>query len=246
MNLDKESLEDFIGNIDNFYALNHSEKILYFGFYLQEIKSYEMFRPTDIEKCYDLMDLPKSSNTRFLMRSLMNSKNLVPKNKGYRLSKPELDRIKKSSNSSTPEKKLVEKVYKAGEIYDLYKDIKSIISTAKQEVFVIDAYANEDIIDLYLDKLPHGVKMQILTNTPKGNFLNVAQKFKLKHNSNFIVKSNSNCHDRLMFVDNRCFVIGQSIDKAASKKPTYLIEVQNVTSFRNVFQQLFDTGNNIV
>jgi len=170
---------------------------------------------------------------------------LIPRNSGYRVSKPHVDLIKKSLQPPKEKERRTEKVYESGQSYDLYRDIKSIILSAKQEVFVIDAYASEDIIDLYLDKLPTGVKMMVLTNTPKDNFINVAQKFKKKHGANFIVKTNSKCHDRLFFVDKRCYVIGQSVDNATSEKPTYLSEIQNSGIFRNVFQTLFDLGKTL-
>jgi len=139
-----------------------------------------------------------------------------------------------------------ERVYGTGQAYDFYRDIKELILTAKSEVFVIDAYATEDIIDLYLDKLSIGLRIMILTKESKGNFESIAKKFKLKHGSNFIVKINDKCHDRLFFVDKRCYVIGQSIDKAALNKPTYVLEIQNGGLFRNVFQPLFDSGKTLV
>lgn len=139
-----------------------------------------------------------------------------------------------------------ERVYSTGQTYDFYRDIKELTLAAKSEVFVIDAYASEDIIDLYLDKLPVGHRIMILTKEPKGNFELIAKKFKLKHGSNFIVKINDKCHDRLFFVDKKCYAIGQSIDRAASDKPTYVLEIQNGGLFRNVFQPLFDTGRTLV
>jgi hypothetical protein len=41
-----------------------------------------------------------------------------------------------------------QRVYAAGEAYAVYKDLREIIGAAKQSVFIIDAYANEEIFDL--------------------------------------------------------------------------------------------------
>jgi len=139
----------------------------------------------------------------------------------------------------------LEKVYNPGQSYEFYDDIKKLISSSKSEVFLIDSYATEDIIDLYLSKLRTGIKIMILTKDPKGNFVSVAQKFKMKHGKNFTVKINKNCHDRVFFVDKQCYVTGQSLDKAASNQPTYLCEIDKKGSFRSVFQHLFDKGKTL-
>jgi predicted RNA-binding protein associated with RNAse of E/G family len=44
-------------------------------------------------------------------------------------------------------------VYEKGQVYDFYKDIREITQTAKNEAFVIDAYPDAEVLDLYLEKL---------------------------------------------------------------------------------------------
>lgn len=138
-----------------------------------------------------------------------------------------------------------EKVYEKGQVYDFYKDIRDITQTAKTEVFLIDAYVNEEALDLYLDKIPNGVNVRILTNRPQGNFLTVAKKFKAKPNVKFEVRQSNDCHDRLFFVDNTCWVMGQSV-KDAAKKPTYLVKIESHDLFRNVFENLWNTSSVLV
>ena len=88
--------------------------------------------------------------------------------------------------------------------------------------------------------------MMILTSKLQGNFVNVANKFKLKHKNCFKVKTNKKCHDRLFFVDKKCYVIGQSIEKAAKDQATYLCEIENGGLFRTVFQSLYDSGKTLI
>ena len=90
------------------------------------------------------------------------------------------------------------------------------------------------MLDLYLEKIPIGLKIKILTNKPQDNFVTVAQKFKIKPKVDFEVRKNKDCHDRLFFVDNACWIIGQSI-KDAGKKPTYLVKIVAYDLFRNIF-----------
>lgn len=242
--MDEEKLVVYTDTIDHFDTLTGKEQILIFGNYLQTEEKYQSFKVSDIRECFEKTDTPLPVNISARMIELRKDKKLLSKGKAaFRLSRTESDRL----NLNVISKSLrIEKVYKPGEIYDFYRDIQKITFSAKNEVFIIDAYAHEDIIELYLDKLPVGTKIMILTSTPKGNFLNVAKKFKQKHGNCFKVKSNKNCHDRLFFADKKCYVIGQSIEKAAMDKPTYVCEIQNGGSFRDVFQKLFDSGKSLI
>ncbi|HYL65628.1 MAG TPA: hypothetical protein VEU72_00580 [Nitrosopumilaceae archaeon] len=225
--------------------MEDKEQIIQFGYYLQNEENYTSFKSSDIRECYQLSDIPEPSNISARMSELKRDNRLIPRGlTTYRLSKPEFDKIKELVS---PEKNgRIEKVYKPGQIYDFYKDIHNITLSAKNEVFVIDAYAHEDVIELYLDKLSVGIKIMILTSKPQGNFINIAKKFKQKHGNNFKVKINDHCHDRLFFADKKCYVIGQSIEKAATDKPTYLCEIQNSGAFRSVFQNLYDTAKTLI
>ena len=153
-------------------------------------------------------------------------------------------RIKKKQRL-TSKKGKEEKVYPKGHIYDFYKDIRNITKDAKNEVFVIDAYVDEELLNLYLEKIPIGVKIRILTKEPKGNFVTVAQKFKIKPKVDFEVRRSNDCHDRLFFVDDECWVMGQSV-KDAGKKPTYLVKIEGYDLFRNVFDDLWKMASKLV
>jgi hypothetical protein len=138
-----------------------------------------------------------------------------------------------------------EKVYQKGEVYDFYKDIREITEQAKSEVFLVDSYPDEEVLNLYLEKIPAGIKIRVLIKESKGNFLTVAQKFKLKPGVNFEVRASRDCHDRLFFIDNACYVIGQSL-KDAARKPTYLIKVESYDLFRKVFEGLWSDAQTLV
>jgi len=138
-----------------------------------------------------------------------------------------------------------EKVYPKGHVYDFYRDIREITKDAKNEVFLIDAYPDEDVLNLYIEKIPPGIKIRILTKSPQGNFLKVAQKFKEQQGTNFEVRTSSDCHDRLFFVDNTCWVIGQSL-KDAGKKPTYLVKIESYDLFKKVFEDVWIKAKTLV
>ena len=139
-----------------------------------------------------------------------------------------------------------ERAYAQGQVFDFYADFRDITKSVKNEIFVIDAYASEDLFPLYLEKMQKGVKIHVLTNNPIGNFIQVARKFKTQYGSDFEVRQNPNCHDRIFFVDKSCWVIGQSIKDAATKKPTYLLKVNSYDIFRIIFEDLWTKGKNLV
>jgi hypothetical protein len=132
-------------------------------------------------------------------------------------------------------------IFTKGSRYDFHIEIKKIITKAKKEVMIVDSYIDEDIFDLYMEKLPKNItNIKILTNpnTPKGNFYKVAPKFKSQKPS-FEVRESTDCHDRILFVDSDAWVFGQSI-KSAGNKPTYLIKIQKSAEFRKIFDTIWN------
>jgi len=245
--LDEQQLKEFVNKIENFNKMKHPPKILWLGYYLQNIEKLEFFTPKDIGESYDLLDIKRPTNISDSLKKLTNSDKLIKKKSGFRIAKHEAETIQDSLDDEDKKSNRFEKVYSPGDSYDFYDDVKKIIESANSQVFLIDAYATEDIINLYLNKFLKEVQIKILTNgKPQENFISIATKFKSKHGKNFSVKSNKNCHDRVFFVDKKCYVTGQSLDKAASKQPTYICEIENSGSFRNVFEQLFNSGKTII
>jgi len=115
-------------------------------------------------------------------------------------------------------------VYGPGEQYDFYRDLSSLIATATQEIFIVDAYLDEKVFNLYVDKVPGSATVRILSNNIGANAETVAKMYAT--NRSLTLRSSADVHDRMLFIDPRGWVIGQSIQDAARKKPTYLIELE--------------------
>lgn len=247
MSLNKAKLEEFVQSFGDyeFASKYFNKQIVLFGYNLQKYEIYEHFNPAKIQKCFELLDLMIPENIPDLMNKSAGNGKLIRREGGSRVPRVEMRNIEHELKL-TQEANKGEKVYYGGQVYDLYRDIRTIIESAKYEVLVIDAYINEEVIDLYLGRLPVGVKIMILTKKPQSNFLTVAAKFKRRHENNFIVKTNDKCHDGMFFVDKQCYLIGKSIDEAATEKPTYLIALKDGGAFRQVFQSLFDSGKRVL
>jgi phosphatidylserine/phosphatidylglycerophosphate/cardiolipin synthase-like enzyme len=136
------------------------------------------------------------------------------------------------------------RVYSKGQAYDFYRDLQTVIKSAKSEVWIVDGYLDEEIFNLYIDKLKPKVAVKILTKNPKSNFVTVAQKFKIRPGYSLEVKENPNVHDRIFLIDHRCWVSGQSV-KDAGKKPTYLVNIEN-RQMEMIINEMWNQGTVII
>jgi hypothetical protein len=113
--------------------------------------------------------------------------------------------------------------FEPGEVYDFFKALSNLISSATKSIFIIDPYLDEQIFDTYLASLPIGLSVRLLA-FQYGNLLKPAvQKFIQQHGVSVDIRICNELHDRIVFVDElSCWVMGQSIRNAAKHKDTYL------------------------
>jgi hypothetical protein len=145
---------------------------------------------------------------------------------------------------SMPEEE-VQGAYESGEEYAFCRDLRTLMQLAQTETLVIDPYMDPNLFDVYVDALPLSVGIQVLTSTPKANVQILAQKF-ASGRPNFELRTASkDLHDRVVFVDDRCWVIGQSIKDAARQKPTYIVE-HSEELMRKLYQPIWDDAASLV
>lgn len=125
--------------------------------------------------------------------------------------------------------------------FGFYRYISSEITEATKEVFIVDPYVDKEAIELYLAQLAEDIEKRILTSKIKGNFDGVASKLVKRTNHRIEVRKHSKCHDRLIFVDDQCFLIGGSI-KDAGWKPNYVADFDASDRFRRPWEELWDDG----
>jgi hypothetical protein len=116
----------------------------------------------------------------------------------------------------------VKGVYEPGQEYEFYSDVTACLKLAQKEIYVIDPYLSTEIFDVYAKAIPRSVKFRLLSTNVPADALALAQKY--ASGGNFAFRTSNAIHDRVLFADNRVWVIGQSIKDAAKKKPTYMIE----------------------
>jgi hypothetical protein len=115
-------------------------------------------------------------------------------------------------------------VYEAEDPFEFYRDLKGILRNTTREIFVVDAYIDASLFELYLGDVPEAVQLRVLSNNLQSSVLRVAKLFAQSH-PNFEMRATPSLHDRVLFIDDRCWVVGQSLKDAAMKKPTYMVEI---------------------
>ncbi len=139
-----------------------------------------------------------------------------------------------------PEKE-VSGAYDVGDQYRFYLDLKTIVASATQELFVVDAYLDTELFDVYMESVNPSVSIRVLTNKSSTPLQAVAQKFAIGRK--FEIRSSSDIHDRVVFADARSWVIGQSIKDAAKKKPTYIIEFPDAGMLKAMHEPIWNAAS---
>lgn len=110
-----------------------------------------------------------------------------------------------------------------GDVYDFFKALNAAVASATKSIFIVDPYLDDQVFDAYLSGVPAGVSIRLLANKHGGALKPALQKFIAQHSVPVEIRTSSDFHDRVMFIDGlSCWVIGQSLKDAAKSKPTYM------------------------
>ena len=112
------------------------------------------------------------------------------------------------------EKKVVNEIYFNGQIYDAYSKILDIFKEAKNEIIVVDGYADKVFLDIARNIK---VSIKLITFTQNTKFQSLYSKYS-KQYSNLKVTYNNSFHDRYFILDQiTVYHCGTSISYAGSK-----------------------------
>jgi hypothetical protein len=119
-----------------------------------------------------------------------------------------------------------------GAVYDFFKALGDLLSSAKASLLVVDPYMDAQIFDQYLSRTPAGIASRLLIGKASPDLKAAAERFRGQHLANLEVRTSNELHDRLVFIDGDvCWVLGQSIKDAAVKKATYLAPLSPDVSY---------------
>jgi hypothetical protein len=137
---------------------------------------------------------------------------LLRKMKGNGLSIPQTLSSESATNNTN-----YERFFPSGSQYDAYVRIREIVAEAKTEITIVDSYIDGSLFKL-LTNVSKSVKIRILTDRTRPDFLLEAKKFQAQHGHAFEVRSTSDYHDRFIIVDgDRVWHLGASIKDAGAK-----------------------------
>ena len=126
------------------------------------------------------------------------------------------DKIKvlEQSFNKLEEKKKVNEIYFDGQIYDAYFKIQDIFKEAKEELIIIDGYADNTILDIV-----KRLKVDVKIITKPNNLLTRQDILKYnKQYKNLKVKFDNSFHDRYFILDNKVvYHCGASINRIGYK-----------------------------
>lgn len=102
-----DGLKDYIDSISGFTELSTSNQINYFAYFLYQDNNFDGFKPSDIKKCFDVLNLPPYSNIpKYIKEKSKKSKTHSPiffikKNKYY-LTPQLISKIKSEIDGNLP------------------------------------------------------------------------------------------------------------------------------------------------
>jgi hypothetical protein len=122
-----------------------------------------------------------------------------------------------------------------GAEHDAYVHIRSILQTAKQDVFIIDPYMDSSIFQVLGALSPGHLRVKLLTSKAPADFALEAQKF-VKQHSRFAVepRRTKDFHDRFIILDQAvCYLLGASIKDAGNKGFT-VVQLSELSIIKSV------------
>ena len=112
------------------------------------------------------------------------------------------------------EKKMKNEIYFNGQVYDSYSKIIDILNEAKEEIIIIDSYADKKVLDII-----KGINKIVIIITKKNNLLKDIdiEKYNRQYN-NLKVIYNNTFHDRFIIIDSKTFYhLGTSLNNLGIK-----------------------------
>ena len=150
------------------------------------------------------------------------------------------NRIKKLENTfqKFEEKRKINEIYFNGQIFDAYSKIQDIFKSATKKIVIIDAYADNTLLDII-----KRLNIEVIIITKKDNLLthqDITKYNKQYHNLNVVF--NNEFHDRYFLIDDKdVYHCGTSINRIGYK--TFSI---TMIGDKEVCDLLFDKVNKII
>ena len=156
-----------------------------------------------------------------IMRAFVKMRHYINNNEN-RLSNVEMKVIEHDKNirllqesfDKLSEKRKKSEIYFKGQIYDAYSKIIDIFNETKQELIIIDTYADKKLLDIIKE-----LNFNVIIITKKNNLLSKEsiEKYNEQYNNLKVIYDNT-FHDRYFIIDNqKVYHCGTSINRIGHK-----------------------------
>lgn len=156
-----------------------------------------------------------------IMRAFVKMRHYINNNEN-RLSNVEMKVIEHDKNirllqesfDKLSEKRKKSEIYFKGQIYDAYSKIIDIFNETKQELIIIDTYADKKLLDIIKE-----LNFNVIIITKKNNLLSKEsiEKYNEQYNNLKVIYDNT-FHDRYFIIDNqKVYHCGTSINRIGYK-----------------------------
>jgi len=136
--------------------------------------------------------------------------------------------------------------YKAGDVYSFFKDLKTIIKSARKEIFLIDPYLNSDAFTDYLAEVDSNISTRVLVKSKPTELATYLEKHIAQFGSKIEMRSSKAIHDRIIFIDgDSCWLMGGSMKDAGKNNPTYLIPLSSEITYDkiSIYENIWQAAN---
>ena len=126
----------------------------------------------------------------------------------------DIKKLQESFNKFEEKKENVNEIYFYGRIYDAYSKIVDILKEGKEEVIIIDRYADKSVLDMIRD-----IKAKVILIVKRNGLLKEIDIEKYnKQYHNLKVKYDNTYHDRYIIIDRKkVYHLGSSLNQAGSR-----------------------------
>ena len=133
-------------------------------------------------------------------------------------------------------------VYGPGDEFAFYRDLSLLFAKAKTDILIVDPYFDHQVF-LNLDAVPEATSIRVLLSKPNSEVTIIAEKYGKSRSGRLELRSLSRkrIHDRVLFLDVRGWVTGQSLKDVGKDQPTYLVELSepSLTALKKSHEELW-------
>jgi hypothetical protein len=120
-------------------------------------------------------------------------------------------------------------------VHDGWEALRAILASASKRVDIEDAHINADVVAL-LRNAPEGVAVRVLTRKLYEDADPAFRRLAKQKSGTLEVRTTADLHPRRVYVDDRAYILDDSIKDLASKTASCIVPVDKPTETRRLME----------